>query len=109
MMTMMVEMVSLKVSHSQLLEVVGKLSLHSTHCNCLIFITVMMILMMTMTMTAMMMVMMTMTVMIIDTRSCTQGKLSVHPDSPTHSDYSLAMIKKKMLIIMKEMLLIVAD
>ena len=29
MMTMMMEMVSLKVSHSQLLEVVGKLSLHS--------------------------------------------------------------------------------
>ena len=44
--------------------------------------------------------------MIIDTRSCTQGKLSVHPDSPTHSDYNLAMIKIKMLIIMKIMLLV---
>ena len=101
MMTMMVEMVSLKVSHSQLLEVVGKLSLHSTHCNCLIFITVMMVTMMIVMMTVMVMVMMMMAMMIIDTRSCTQGKLSVHPDSPTHSDYSLAMIKiNKMLIIM---------
>ena len=69
----------------------------------------MMILMMMMTMTVMVMVMMMMAMMIIDTRSCTQGKLSVHPDSPTHSDYNLAMMKKKMLIIMKEMLMIVAD
>ena len=43
---MMMEMVSLKVSHSQLLEVVGKLSLHSQpsptlfqpRCSCLVFI-----------------------------------------------------------------------